>query len=197
MILYNVSFNMNNLSHVMVPMIPESAAEDENKTIPRICFTDSVEHCMQAIAVGNRDISVGNKFILRTIEVSNRNPKIVTPTKLFNSKYVPDALENKEYWCLKTTKCRLYIYQINDFNYEFDLAWTCIPLSGCVEILSKYANITYTKCKTAKAAWNKFCLYTEKYRLWNEQDNAWDDLAMLPYAQATKIYNLRYTFKEI
>ena len=41
--LYNVSFNLDNIDNVIEPRIPESAAEDENKTFERVCLTDSVE----------------------------------------------------------------------------------------------------------------------------------------------------------
>ena len=95
--LYNVTFDLNNTNNVLTPAIPESAGNGENKEIKRVCLTDSVEHCFQAIASCNREIRKGAKFIIKEVDVE-KDELLITPDFLFNEGYVPDALENNEYW---------------------------------------------------------------------------------------------------
>lgn len=192
MIFYNVTFNLNDTRDVLHPCIPESAAKDENKTIPRVCMTDSVEHCMQAIAVGNRDVQSGSKFILRKINIKS-DDGLINPRFLKETSYVYDAMENNEYWYLHPVKTENYLCEIISFDYEFDLAWSCISRKQCLDAVAKYMNIKrFTRYKTSKGIYKAFCNYCTEHKLWDWEDGIWDDLAMLPWAQKTRIYNLKY-----
>lgn len=139
MTLYNVTFNIKDKRNILEPSIPDSAGDGENKTIKRVCLTDSIAHCMQAIAVGNRDIRVGATLIIREVNLKNLNKKLlISPRELKERGLVPDALENNEFWYLGKVKFKCITCKIVDFDAEIDLAWTCIPIQSCREIIKKY-----------------------------------------------------------
>lgn len=194
--LYNVSFNLNNLSDSMIPMIPDSAGDDENKTIPRVCLCDTIEHCMQAIASCNRNLEKGAYFILREVEINLSDKALVKPDYLKQTGYVPDALENNEYWYLKPLKAKVTKHVVISFNYEFELAYSCISREQILTIISKYMRAKrFERYKTSKGIHNAFGRYCNEHQLWSETDAVWEDLAMLPWAQKTGIYGLKH--KEI
>ena len=190
--LYNVSFNLSNLSRVLYPAIPESIGDGENKTVERVCMSSTVAGCMQAIAPCNREIAVGKQFILRTYITNNSDGKVIEPSTLFNKKLVPDALENNEHWVLKPVSCSVRVCEILDFDYEFEIAWSCIPLSKCRDIARELSGLNFTACKTSKSLYQSFCKWANKNQKWDEEDEMWDRLAELPWAQCIKINNLKY-----
>lgn len=50
MILYHVATNVFTTGQCTIyPRIPKSAAPDEDKKLPRICLSDSIEHCLEAL----------------------------------------------------------------------------------------------------------------------------------------------------
>ena len=189
---YNVTFNLADNRDILTPCIPDSAGTDEDKTIPRVCLTDSIEHCIQAIATGNREVYKGAQFIVREADIKS-DEKLVHPRFLKELNYVPDALENNEYWYLNPIKVKRYICKIESFDYEFELAWSCISRKQCLDAIGKYMSIKrFVKYKTSKGIYNAFCRYCTEHKKWDWEDSIWEDLAMLPWAQTTKIYNLKY-----
>lgn len=193
--LYNVTFDLNNTNNVLTPAIPESAGNGENKEIKRVCLTDSIEHCFQAIASCNREIRKGAKFIIKEVDVEE-DELLITPDFLFKEGYVPDALENNEYWYLDTLKAKVSIAEIEFFEYEFALAFSCIPKEKCLEAISKYTSIEkFKNYKTSKEMYESFVGWADSEKKYNLSDEIFEDLAMIPWAQTTKIYNLKY--KEI
>lgn len=193
MILYNVSFNLHNTRNRMLPAIPSSTADDEDRTTQRICLTDSVEHCMQAIAVGNRKVEIGAHFILRVVDISKNDTNLIIPILLKQSNKVPDALENSEYWYLKPKKAKVYLCEIQDFSYERGIAWTCITPEQCRNTIYKhFTGIKLERFKSSEVIFNNFVRYTNKHHLWDLQDEVWEDMIELPWAQKTTIYNMKY-----
>ena len=200
---YNISFNLKNTNNVLVPAIPDSAGTDENKTIKRVCITDSIEHCMQAVASANREMCKGAKFIVREVDIPLNREKLVHPRFLKEQRYVPDALENNEYWYLEQLRCNMYLCEIDSFDYEFTISWSCITREQILNVIKKYTKTKrFEKYKTSQGVYNAFCRYiNEKTQFaiegtrnvyYNMYDEVWDDLVELPWAQKTKIYNLRY-----
>lgn len=190
--LYNVTFDLNNTNNILNPSIPESAGTGENKEIKRICLTDSVEHCFQAIASCNREVRKGAKFILKEVDVKE-DDLLITPDFLYKENYVPDALENNEHWYLNTLYSDVFICEIEFFEYDFVLAYSCIPKEKCLEIISKYTSIEDLKdCKDSKEIHEKFNHWANSQKEYDMMDAVFEDLAMLPWAQKTKIYNLKY-----
>lgn len=57
--IYHLSKNPN--LHILTPRIPEKAIEGiEDTTTPRVCFSTSINGCLNALGVFNRKISLGN-----------------------------------------------------------------------------------------------------------------------------------------
>ena len=193
MTLYSITFDLTDTRTEFIPTIPETAGDTENKTIPRICMSDSVEKCISAIASCNRNMQKGSQFIVRVFNIPNTD-NLVSPRFLKESGYVPDALENNEYWYIKPIKATLYLCRVESFDYEFTLAWSCITREQCISLIEKYTNNKrFRRYKTSKGAYNAFMNWCNKYHKWDEMDNIWEDLAMLPWAQRTEIYNLKST----
>ncbi|MBO5390052.1 MAG: hypothetical protein J6A59_18320 [Lachnospiraceae bacterium] len=190
--LYNVSFDLNNTNQILKPCIPYSVAADEDKTIPRVCLAKSPAHCMQAIATDTRQVYVGSNFILRTVDIKEDSDYIINPQVLFDRKYVPDALENLEYWSLKPVKCKVQHCVIEYFDYEREIAWSCIKLEDCWRIIKRFSGKEFNRCKSAKTMYNAFSNWATENKQWEMLDDVWDTIAMLPWAQTTKIYNLKY-----
>lgn len=195
--LYNVSFNLNNTSNVLKPSVPDSAAPDEDKTCRRVCFTDSIEHCLQAIAVCNRDIRVGARIIVRTVEKKDMFLKyLVVPQTLFYKKLVPDAMENHEFWYLYPIKAETVEYEIEDFRAEVELAWSLIDVKKCREIVKKWLpDFQGERFKIAKNLYESAMKQCNEQKNWDAMDGIWDDLAELPWAQKRGIYDVK--LKEI
>ncbi len=191
--LYNVSFNLNNPDRILSPTIPKTAADDENKTYRRVCLADSVEHCIQAIAVENKDIRAGAKIIVRTVDTKNLYKQfLVGPQTLFDKKLVPDALENNEYWYLQRIKFDLAVYTILDFDADFEIAWSLIKIDDCKKIVHKWLpNFTIGRYKIPKNLYIAAMKECERLQNWDAEDGIWDDLAELPWAQKTGIYNIK------
>lgn len=191
--LYNVTFNMQDKRRVLEPSVPESAGSGEDKTIKRICLADSVEHCMQAIAVGNRDIREGATFILREVDTKDLDKKLlIKPKELKEKGLVPDALENNEYWYLGKIKFNRVACKIVEFDAEIDLAWTCIPIKACRSVVKKYLpNFPVNRYKITKNLYESAMDYCNKHKLWNESDAIWDELAMVPWAQKRRINHVK------
>lgn len=190
--LYNVSFDLNNTNELLVPTIPHTAGPEEDKTSRRVCLADSVAHCMLAISTEYRNIAVGSKFILKTVEIEP-DKFLITPKQLIKYKKVPDALENNEYWYLYPIRCKsVYLCEITDFDSEIDLAWTCIKPEQCRDIVKKHTGLDFKRCKTSKGIYKSFCKYAHERQLWSMMDDVWDELAELPWAQGRKMNKLNY-----
>ena len=200
---YNVTFNLADNRNVLTPCIPDSAGNDENKIIKRVCITDSVEHCMQAIASVNREMCAGAKFIVREAELPLTKETLVHPRFLKEQGYVPDALENNEYWSLEPVKFKLYLCELEYFDSDFTVAWSCVTRNQILNILTKYIKTKrFDRYKTSKGIYNAFCKFinektqfaSEKQRVYyyNMYDSVWDDLVELPWAQKTELTNIKY-----
>lgn len=151
--LYHISINKlldNELN--FIPRVPSknNRLEDENNTISRICFSDSVEGCLKAIAG-----TIGENVILKQCltlekipiyvyginETLIDNKYIKTPIELVENKYVMDAWKNSEYWITKEVKLnyiktiylddemQYYVINCDDediepyINYDEGIAW--------------------------------------------------------------------------
>lgn len=197
MFLYNVSFWLDNTDKVLVPRVPDSVSDKEDKTTKRVCLSTTVAGCMQAIAVGNRNISVGEKFILREFSIPENDKLLISSEYLYKTGRVPDALENNEYWYLGELSCEPWICQIISMENEFELAWTCISPKDCLGVIEKYIpniqeEVVGIQNLSSKEMYNKFSEYVTKTKLYDAFDNVWDDLAEIEYAQAVKLTSLGF-----
>lgn len=195
--LYNVSFNLNNTNNALIPTIPESVAVDEDKCTKRICLCDTVEHCMQAIAVGNRSIEAGRQFILRVTDIPKTSKRLIKPSVLKQYNKVPDALENNEYWYLDKIAFKVYRCIIKSFDYDRDIAWTCLTTEQVRQTVYSICNkIKLERYKTPKSVYNAIMNYVHKHDLYDLEDDIWDAIVELPWAQKTNIYNMNFSVIE-
>lgn len=197
--LYNVTFDLDDTRKILVPTIPKSAASNENKTIPRVCLTDSIEHCIQAIAPYNRDIRVGAKIIVREIDIDHLDQdKLITPYDLYKQEWVPDALENEEYWYLGTIEFYTTVHEITDFHASHALALSCIKIEDCEKIINKYVpefdTSQYGSTRELYETAMKYCCKMEDsghYEYFEYEDNIWDDLESLPWSRKIEIEDIQ------
>lgn len=194
---YNVTFNLKDTRNVLIPSIPESAGTGENKTIKRVCLADTIEHCMQA--VGRRDIRDGARFIVREVDIPLNKKTLLHPRYLKEHGYVPDALENNEYWSLEPIKCKLYICEIIKFDFDMTIAWSCITRNQVLSIIGKYTKTkSFERYKTSQGVYNAFCKWINKREYWDIEDSVWDELVELPWAYKTELKSVQYkVLKEI
>lgn len=192
--LYNITFDLKDDRQLLEPCIPKSAADDEDKTIPRVCFTDSVEHCFQAIPGDSRNACKYAEFLIRSIEINVE--ECVSPQELFDKKLVPDALENQEYWVLHPVFCDVYKCVLLDFDHEFAIAWSCINKDDCIRIISSNSDWVGDTSGTSEDIYHRFCRWTQETKNWNAEDKVWDALVMLPWAQLSKFLNVDYKVVE-
>lgn len=80
--LYHVSYGMDSEQKEFAPRVPLSVCTDcqENATIPRICFSDSIERCFQA---KEGILKTGAMFTLYTLQIAENDPDLLTPAVLF------------------------------------------------------------------------------------------------------------------
>lgn len=198
MILYNVTFNENDTVSVYYPRIPLSASDGENKAIKRICLSDSIEHCIQAIAAENRPLCIGSCIIVREIDTDDlNNAKLLRPRELFEKGLVPDALENSEYWYLEPIQFKVYKCIVADFRAEYEIAWSCVSVARCREIITRrLPNFDTSTYKNPKAMYDAAMLECEHMSNYNAEDDIWDDLVSDPIAQKRGIYDLKLANRE-
>jgi len=85
---------------ILKPRIPDNNFTRkgyENNTIPRICFSNSIQNCLMALSIG-----LYNKTFY-VYEPSN-NIKIIDNKEIVEKQYVPDAFVTKEIWGIEETE---------------------------------------------------------------------------------------------
>lgn len=192
--LYNITYNLEDTSTMLIPKIPYSVGDGEDRTIPRVCLADSLEHCLQALGSANRDLTKGTCILIREVDVDENSKYLKKPLTLKESNKVVDALENNEYWYLKPIKCNIRKAEIINAETEFTLAWTCIPISKCKEIISKYSDFDVKEYKESYDLYVTFTDWANKNEKWNEMDFVWEKLVEIPWVQKTAIEKLKVKY---
>ena len=192
--LYNITYNLEDICTTLTPKIPYSAGDGEDKSIPRVCLADSLEHCLQALGSAHRNLTKGTHILIREVEVAENDKCLVNPLVLKQDNKVADALENNEYWYLKPIKCNVRKAEIVNAETEFTLAWTCIPISKCKEIISKYSNFNVKGYKESYNLYEAFMDWANENKKWNEMDFVWEELLEIPWVQKTTIEKLEIRY---
>lgn len=125
--LYHLSHCLNDI-HEFVPRVPLDRAESENKYIPRVCLSSSIEGALSAVPWGGSNLEEriweeGSylirvfEFDLDTLNLDNLLP----PEYLYSKDLVRDSYLTEEYWAInKSIKpSRSYIIDIEDY----ELGW--------------------------------------------------------------------------
>lgn len=92
---------------------------NENSNIPRICFAESIEDCLNAMPEEEVESGLENGlFWAFPFKVSANDPYLRTPEKLNN--FVPDAYWTREHWYLQPITLVGRLMQVDDFyGYTF------------------------------------------------------------------------------
>ncbi len=195
-VLYNVTFNLNDLNDILVPCVPYSVAEGcgEDSCTKRVCLSDSIERCLTAIGSSFRDIHAGAELLVRSVDVNRLDrSKLISYDQLYSSGKVPDAMETHEYWYLDTIHVILQLCRIDGFCYEHVINWTCLKADDVRSIISKYVDINAVYGDTALSAYNSASEILNDLKMYEAYDSMYDEIALLPWAQGFKICDLKLT----
>lgn len=95
--LYHISFEDLGKYCRFKPRIPRNTAGAEDKKTSRLCLSDSIENCINAIPDGPD--MIGNEPIyVYYFDLWLKDPYLITWKTLYNSGLVPDAGITHEYW---------------------------------------------------------------------------------------------------
>lgn len=117
--LYHISYDLTEpLEKEFVPKIPNNAATGEDESIPRICFCDSIERCLNAAEDNFGDYEVADKatIIVWEKEFSLSDEKLLSWQHLYENNLVPDAALTHEYWFLDKLQITGSYYEIININ---------------------------------------------------------------------------------
>lgn len=193
MILYNITFREDDAT-TLVPTVPYTAAEGEDVCTKRICFADTVPHCIEAISQCSRDLHIGSILRIRSVNTDHLDrSSILTPEELFNTSKVPDALQNREYWYLKEVCVTLHKVRVVDFSYYHAIAWKCLKYSD-VEKIVRVLKIPYKEFKDPESLYNYANGYLNDKMEFDKMDDLWESIAELPFAQKIAINKLKLEY---
>lgn len=194
--LYHITDNLNEPKNkLFIPRIPESAAEDEDQETKRICFSSSIEKCILGHPYTSDILEINNRIRIYKCNTENINKyKLVDPLTLYFTNKVPDAFETQEYWYLDNIVLQSELYEITDFYYEHNLAWSCIKAS---DVIKEAKDIIGNNIELNNIQYSEFdsqMIYNKVLSLYNDDrllDGLWDRLALLPWAMSYKISGLK------
>ena len=190
--LYHVSVFLQGNKVLFTPRVPKSAAEGENTTIKRVCFSTSIENCIKAI--GSYKFKSGTKFMVFEADIDSGS--LISPQVLFDRNYVKDALENEEYWYRDSIELNGKYYIIENIDYEPKLSLKCVTIDEIKSILlqvsSKFKLITDLNLESAEAYYDCAINYCNCNCLYGFIDDIYDTITeQIKYSQSYKINKLK------
>lgn len=186
--LYHVSYDKP--TRLFTPRVPEiNKCSGENHSIPRICLSESPALCTQAIYTSAYP-AVGKEFWLYEFLLPLN--KLITPEELYSSGKVPDALENREYWYCKELDGQPVKYKITAMHREFTLAWTCIQPEQVHEVIQSLNPVYDNQNDSSQSIYSTAIKYADEVEDYKFEDDLWDALAILPWAQKCEITVFEY-----
>ncbi len=192
MTLFNVWFNTADMSTMLKPSVPKSAGSMEDCVTPRVCLSDSVEGCFQAVSKDDKDFVRGTRFILHTVCVSAFDTKLIHPMELTLSGKVPDAEHNHEYWYTKPISCKTHLCELVSYDYEHVVIWEALKKRDVSDIAFGYAGIDLSMCQSSEDIWNRVSKYLEGYGMYDLSDKFYEDICALPFATGFTFKNVEY-----
>lgn len=191
--LYNITFRLYDTRTHLRPYVPYTAAPDEDQITERICFADSIEHCLSAIGPCERDLHNGCRILVRSIERCSLNPeKLKTPEELFETGKVPDALENREYWYLDETDVQTERYRVESFHFAYMIAFSCIKEQDMIRLIRKYISDVLMG-ETVKDWYEETVQRLILDHRYNDLEQLEDKIFELPWSRKVEISNLILT----
>lgn len=106
------------LTKEFVPRIPSNTIHGEDETIPRICFSDSIENCLNATEDKLLDYDNMNTvpIIVWEMDFSLPNNNLVAWQELYKKNLVPDAVFTHEYWFLEKLQLEGHLFEIHNID---------------------------------------------------------------------------------
>lgn len=104
MILYHVSQDMLH-NGIFEARIPDKKLKGEDNTIPRVCFSSSIEGCLSSMPTGGSGLEAhmddsNNIYKIFRIDTDKYGVKYMAPEELIMKEFVMDAEVTGEYWIL-------------------------------------------------------------------------------------------------
>jgi hypothetical protein len=116
---------------------------------------------------------------------------LIPPEELTRKKLVPDAIENQEYWALTDLHMQRDLLCVRDFSYEHTLAFSCMDSSGVRAVIkSVLPEFPLPDTDSTEQVYRAAMGYAHEHRLYGAEDEIWDSLAELPFAQKTAFSGL-------
>lgn len=112
--LYHVSFDLD-FTEEFIPRVPQCLKETstENRDIPRICFSTTIEGCLSAVpgASDLESLLASNQNVIRVCEIDTElyglcDKDLLMTEEIYKNDYVKDAYVTDEVWVLKEIKMR-------------------------------------------------------------------------------------------
>lgn len=185
--LYHVSLTRTEAVKTFVPRVPETLSEElgEDRNIPRICLSSSIEGCLQAIEASCR---IGMPMMVYTVDVDAADPALIIPEIV--RKKVPDALENQEYWYTEPLQMCGQVYIVKKCDIEPCIAWSALNAEDVRRIVKDAGGSGAGDC--AESVYQGFLqelkgkpiLDSEKYA---KEDEVYDRILELPWAHGKRV----------
>ena len=108
--LYHISADIKRTDNPVTPRIPDLGEKEtcaEDLTIPRICFSETVNGCISALPPQNRSqiASVKSKFVLYEINTEDYPSSFfISNEEIVKRRLVYDANLTKEWWVIKPVR---------------------------------------------------------------------------------------------
>lgn len=102
------------------PRIPKFTAPGEDKTIKRVCFSDSILNCINAVTgqaapiLTLKRLGIVPCLYVYTYRYDSLRQEVMTTDAV--SQYVPDAKLNQEYWIIEKPEVNLQVYHVEDLQ---------------------------------------------------------------------------------
>lgn len=103
LVLYHVEYGWKEFCKEFIPRIPKTRTVEEDGTIERICFSDSIEGCLNGKADRLFECSENDctKIMVYKMRIQDDDPYLKKWREIYEEGLVPDAALTHEYWYLK------------------------------------------------------------------------------------------------
>lgn len=119
MYLYHASFDLNEKEKLFIPRIPKSKAKNENDSIKRICFSESIEGCLTAIGNLADQLETTNwNILIFKVDTNELDKEYLRDPQFIYNALVEDALITREWWYLNPINLIGEQYKILDMESD-------------------------------------------------------------------------------
>ena len=211
--LYHISSDVAIRERGFVPRVPMCISDYtlEDTSIPRICFSDSVDGCFTGMprehldATNTAGMRKGMRFTLYTLTVkknSAKNKFIIGPKELERRGLVYDAMATGEHWVLTPVYLRGHLCELENFSWSSEVLldkFTAIDIYKAAMSIDKrialFPKINITNTKLCYRDIVTGCAMRKEFvNLRNELDELL--MTMKPYAAYHKFYNVKFRVLE-